>query len=56
MLYDADLIPDPVNAEIITFKLNFYNYGSTAETIDLGLNWHANLLMNAKKLSVEKGV
>jgi phage minor structural protein len=41
MLYDADLVPDPTNAEIISLKLVFYNYGGTTETFDLRLNWHA---------------
>jgi phage minor structural protein len=41
MLYDADLIPDPTNAEIISLKLVFYNYGGSVETFNLRLNWHA---------------
>jgi phage minor structural protein len=41
MLYDADLVPDPANAEIISLKLVFYNNGGTTETFDLRLNWHA---------------
>lgn len=42
MLYDADLTPDPNDAEMITLKLLFYNYSTTtAESFDLRINWHA---------------
>lgn len=42
MLYDADLMPDPTDASMITLKLTFYNYSSsTTEIFDLKLNWHA---------------
>ncbi|WP_308637728.1 phage tail protein [Paenibacillus silvisoli] len=41
MLYDIDLMPDPNNGGIIALKLTFRNYGGSAESFSLKLNWHA---------------
>ncbi|MDP5274457.1 hypothetical protein [Chengkuizengella axinellae] len=41
-LYDADLMPDPDDPEVIALKLTFYNRSSsTTENFDLKITWHA---------------